>query len=210
MATSFDKITKLMLMEMQDNTISKMDTDIALDLISDLIITSATVDFSYCKKDLSEYTAYNDIVTNIDISEDKINLIIQRKDKSLNDVIVRVNDIEIEDYSCEFTDTEIIITYPFKKGDCVAIIEYFLGEFAEDLNSRERYIVALGANLHYIQQKILKEENIKVHFGDKDYKQTSSWNTLKTLLELKQMMDIKLKNYIDDYKYDVLTVEDLM
>ena len=210
MTTSFEKITKLMFMEMQDNTISKMDTDIALDLISDLIITSATVDFSDCQKDLSEHRAYTDKSTNIIIDGNKEVIILNRENIELNEIIFKVNDVEIENYSYEFTDTEIIITYPFKEGDEVTIIEYFLGEFKDDLNSRERYIVALGANSHYIQQKILKEENIKVHFGDKDYKQTSSWNTLKTLLELKQMIDAKLEKYISEYKYDNLSVEDLM
>ena len=210
MATSFDKIIKLMLMEMQDNTISKMDLDIAHDLLSDLIITGATVDFNDCEKDLYLNAEYQSVENIIAMDVDKVSISINRKDYILDNVLLKINDITIEEFSYEFTDTEVIITYPFKQGDEVMIVEYFIGEFYEDLNSREKYIVALAANCHYLNQKILKEDNLRIHLGDKDYKMSSSWSTLKQLVELKQIMDKKLEAYIDKYKYDSISVEDLM
>lgn len=210
MATSFDKIIKLMLMEMQDKTISKMDLDIAHDLLSDLIITGATVDFNDCEKDLYLNAEYQSIENIITIDTDKVSIIINRKNDILDNVLLKINDINIEEFNYEFTDTEVIITYPFKQGDEVMVIEYFVGEFYEDLNSREKYIIALAANCHYLNQKILKEDNLRIHLGDKDYKMSSSWSTLKQLVELKQIMDKKLEDYIDKYKCDSISVEDLM
>ena len=210
MATSFDKIIKLMLMEMQDNTISKMDLDIAHDLLSDLIITGATVDFNDCEKDLYLNAEYQSVENIIAMDVDKVSISINRKDYILDNVLLKINDITIEEFSYKLTDTEVIITYPFKQGDEVMIVEYFIGEFYEDLNSREKYIIALAANCHYLNQKILKEDNLRIHLGDKDYKMSSSWSTLKQLVELKQIMDKKLEDYIDKYKYDSISVEDLM
>lgn len=210
MATSFDSIAKLMLMEMQDNTISKMDTDIAYDLISDLIITSATVDFSQCKKNLDNYIPYSEFLSSIKINENKNKITIDRKDKLLDKIIVRVNDIEIEDVDYEFIDTNLVITYNFKENDDVKIIEYFTGEFNEDLTSREKYIIALASNCHFLNQKILKEDNLRIHLGDKDYSMSSSWNTLKMLTTLKEAMDKKLKDYIDNYTFDGYMVGDLI
>ena len=213
MATSFEQISKLIFMEMQDNNFSKMDTDLALDWLSDLIITSATVDFNVCEKDLSNYKPYKEHSISLDISQESTSITVNRsEDNDMNNVILRVNDSEIcnDEYSYEFTTDNVIITYPFNKDDKVTVIQYFLGEFEEDLNSREKYIIALGAGNHYIQHKILKEENIKAHFGDKDYSMTSSWQTLKVLLTMKSQLDDKLEKYLIQYARDNVDVEDLM
>ena len=210
MATSFDSITELMLMELKRKDIIQMDSDIAYSLISNLILTGATVDFNDCIKDLNLYVEYTELTTELKIDVDKAELIIERKNDVLDSILLRVDDINIEEFDYKFTDTEVIITYPFIKGNEVTIIEYFKGEFYEDLNHREKYIIALAANCHYLNQDILKEDNLKMHLGDKDYKATSNFVTLKQLVEVKKYMDEKLEDYIYKYNNDSISVEDLM
>lgn len=210
MATPFRDISKLMFMEMKESTISNMNTSLALDLLSDLIITSATVDFNKCKKDLNLYKEYVDNIVNINIDKDTKIVKINRVNSLLNEVVVSVNDVEIDDVSYEFTENEITITYDFKKDDEVEIVNYFEGEFEVDLNHREKYIIALGAYTHYINQQVNAEENLKTYIGDKDYSRTSNWQTLNALISLKTTLDLKLNSYIYEYKNDLITVEDLI
>lgn len=210
MATPFKDISKLMFMEMKESTISNMNTDIALDLLSDLIVTSATVDFNKCNKDLSLYKEYTDDIIVINIEEDKKQIMMNYNNKELNEVLLIINEVEIDEFSYEFTDNEIVITYNFKQDDKVEIVNYFEGEFIEDLNHREKYIVAVGAYNHYINQQVNAEENLKTYIGDKDYSRTSNWQTLNSLISLKKELDSKLEKYIYEYKSDLITVEDLL
>lgn len=187
MATPFQEISKLMFMEMKESSMSQMDMDIALDLLSDLIITSATVDFVYCEKDLSKFKPYKDEVESIFIDEDTSSIRISKLKEGFNRFFIRINNIEIDGFKYEFTDNdEIIITYDFKQFDKVDVVSFFEGEFEEDLTHREKYIIALGAYNHYINQQVNAEENLKTYIGDKDYSRTSNWQTLNSLISLKR------------------------
>ena len=117
MATPFQEISKLMFMEMKESSMSQMDMDIALDLLSDLIITSATVDFVYCEKDLNKFIPYKDKVETIFINEDTNNIKINKLEEGFDRFFIRVNNVEIDEFDHEFTDNEIIITYNFKQFD---------------------------------------------------------------------------------------------
>lgn len=209
MATPFRDVSKLMFMEMKESSLSNMNADIALDLLSDLIITSATVDFNKCKKDLSLYKEYTENIIKINIDEDEEEIKFTLN-KELNDFLLIVNEIEIDEFGYEFADNEVIITYDFKKNDKVEIVNYFEGEFEEDLSHREKYIIALGAYNHYINQQVNAEENLKTYIGDKDYSRTSNWQTLNSLISLKRELDMKLEKYIYEYKNDLITVKDLL
>lgn len=211
MATPFQEISKLMFMEMKESSMSQMDMDIALDLLSDLIITSATVDFVYCEKDLNKFIPYKDKVETIFIDEDTNNIKINKLEEGFDRFFIRVNNVEIDEFDHEFTDNdEIIITYDFKQFDKVDVVSFFEGEFEEDLTHREKYIIALGAYNHYINQQVNAEENLKTYIGDKDYSRTSNWQTLNSLISLKRELDAKLEKYIYKYSNDNLTVEDLL
>ncbi|MDU4051091.1 MAG: hypothetical protein E7H33_09265 [Clostridium perfringens] len=211
MSTPFGEITKLILMEKEKSKFDYMNADMAYDLLSDLIITSATVDFYQCKKDLNKYSHYSETRGSLIINDEQAEITIS-KSKNVKEsiVILNVNGFEISDFTYDILENEIRINYNFKTNDEVEVIQCFEGEFEEDLNHREKYIIALGAYMHYSNQLINDEELLRTQIGDKDYSRTSNANMLKTLISLKETLETKLDKYINQYVYSSLISNDLM
>lgn len=211
MSTLFGDITKLILMEKEKSKFDYMNADMAYDLLSDLIITSATVDFYQCKKDLNKYNIYSETRDSLIISGEQTDITIS-KSKNIKEsiVILNVNGLEISDFTYDILENEIRINYNFKTNDEVEVVQCFEGEFEEDLNHREKYIIALGAYMHYSNQLINDEELLRTQIGDKDYSRTSNANMLKTLISLKETLETKLDKYINQYVYSSLVSDDLM
>ena len=211
MSTLFGEITKLILMEKEKSKFDYMNADMAYDLLSDLIITSATVDFYQCKKDLNKYSHYSETIDSLIINDEQTEITIS-KSKNIKEsiVILNVNGFEISDFTYDILENEIRINYNFKTNDEVEVIQCFEGEFEEDLNHREKYIIALGAYMHYSNQLINDEELLRTQIGDKDYSRTSNANMLKTLISLKETLETKLDKYINQYVYSSLISNDLM
>ena len=205
MSTPFGEITRLILMEKEKSKFDYMNADMAYELLSDLIITGATVDFYQCKKDLNKFTKYSEIRNGFSISGSQNELRVKE-----NIVILNINGFEVSEFDYEVLDNEIVITYDFKDGDEVEIVQCFEGEFEEDLNHREKYIVALSAYMHYTNQIINDEDKLRTQIGDKDYSRTSNANMLKTVISLKETLENKLDKYINQYVYSNMTSDDLM
>ena len=82
------------------------------------------------------------------------------------------------------------------------IVEFdFEGEFKEDLNNTEQYILTLGMLIHWISPKINLEENLSNVLTDKDYKQLSPANMLFRLTEYKKQLREELEIYIQRYNF---------
>ena len=211
MSTSFGDITKLILMEKEKSKFDYMNTDMAYDLLSDLIITSATVDFYQCKKDLNNYISYSETRDSLIINREQAEVVVKKSENiKENIVILSVNGFEVTEFTYDVLENDIRINYNFKTNDEVEITQCFEGEFKEDLSHREKYIIALGAYMHYSNQLINDEELLRTQIGDKDYSRTSNANMLKTLISLKETLEIKLDKYINQYVYSSLISNDLM
>lgn len=211
MSTSFGDITKLILMEKEKSKFDYMNADMAYDLLSDLIITGATVDFYQCKKDLNKFTKYSEFRNNFSISGNQNELRVKKSDNTKEDIVIlNINGFEVSEFDYEVLDNEIVITYNFRDGDEVEVVQCFEGEFEEDLNHREKYIVALSAYMHYTSQIINDEDKLRTQIGDKDYSRTSNANMLKTVISLKETLENKLDKYINQYVYSNMTSDDLM
>lgn len=216
MSTPFSKISELMYREMQKSDIyNKMETDVALDVISSYILTSATTDFRNCKKDLELYTPYYDVEKKYAIQTDVNTLSIDIsdiEDKIKENVIVYVNDEEISlsDSQLIYSGDNLDINYKFKTDDLVIIKFVFEGEFEEDLNHNEMYIIALGAYYHYLCGKLQDEENFWCkRYGDKDYTFTRG-DTKDVLQKDKASVWNNLLFYIKEYENKTFTYEDFM
>lgn len=211
MSTPFGEITRLILMEKEKSKFDYMNADMAYELLSDLIITGATVDFYQCKKDLNEFTKYSEFRNNFSISGNQNELRVKKSENLKEDIVIlNINGFEISEFDYEVLDNEIVITYDFKDGDEVEVIQCFEGEFEEDLNQREKYIVALSAYMHYTNQIINDEDKLRTQIGDKDYSRTSNANMLKTVISLKETLETKLDKYINQYVYSTMTSDDLI
>ncbi|XZH99794.1 hypothetical protein ACSXEK_16440 (plasmid) [Clostridium perfringens] len=211
MSTPFGEITRLILMEKEKSKFDYMNADMAYELLSDLIITGATVDFYQCKKDLNKFTKYSEIRNSFSISGNQNELRVKKSENIKENIfILNINGFEVSEFDYEVLDNEIVITYDFKDGDEVEVVQCFEGEFEEDLNHREKYIVALSAYMHYTNQIINDEDKLRTQIGDKDYSRTSNANMLKTVISLKETLENKLDKYINQYVYSNMTSDDLM
>jgi hypothetical protein len=217
MSTPFSEISKLMQLEMQQSDLykeGKINTDIALDIISDLILIGSNVDFTTCRKNLELNTPYKDTKTNsiVDIDKDKLSIDITNIDMTMRDsIVLYINDIEKNDFT--YTIDNVLntcdINYNFKANDNVDIAFIFEGEFQEDLSFREKYIIALSAYYHNLNGKIQEENKLIKQIGDKDYKIVRG-NFKDDLLALKNSVWDNLRTYIIAYERQTSTVEDLM
>jgi hypothetical protein len=217
MSTPFSAISKLMQLEMQQSDLyklGKIDTDIALDIISDLILNGATVDFATCRKDLENNIPYMQIDVDFTIKSDKNSLIVDLSnmlDIVKNNIILYVNDTEITDfkYTVDGLINTGIVNYSFKTNDKVTVLFVFEGEFKDKLSHREKYIIALASYYHYLCGKVQEENKLIKQLGDKDYKIVRG-NLVGDLLSLKDSVWNNLRTYIIAYNNQTSTVEDFM
>lgn len=217
MPTPFSEISKLMQLEMTQSDLykeGKIDTEIALDIISDLILNGATVDFATCRKNLEDNIPYTEIPKNYIIDKDKNKLLIDLStldDIVKQNIVIYINDEEIVDFNYT-VDTIIdtgILEYNFKTNDKVKILFICEGEFTEKLTHREKYIIALASYYHYLSSKIQEENRLIKQVGDKDYKVIRG-NLNNDLISLKKNVWDNLRTYIIAYNNQTSTVEDLM
>jgi hypothetical protein len=217
MSTPFSDISKLMQLEMQQSDLykeGKINTDIALDIISDLILIGASVDFATCNKKLELNTPYKDEKINsiIDIDKNTLSIDITNIDITMrNNIVLYVNDVEQTDFTYKIDNTlnTCDVSYNFKANDNVEVVFIFEGEFQEDLSFREKYIIALSAYYHNLNGKIQEENKLIKQLGDKDYKIVRG-NFKDDLLALKNSVWDNLRTYIIAYERQTSTVEDLM
>ena len=53
----------------------------------------------------------------------------------------------------------------------------------------------------YLEPKINKEEHYRLELGDRDFKISSNWQTLNSLLSLQEASENRLKTKVMNYSY---------
>lgn len=76
-----------------------------------------------------------------------------------------------------------------------------IGEFEADLTREEKYIIALGMGVEWIIPKVRKESLFKQSLTNRDYSQSSNWQTLNKLMDLQESCEVKLRKAILSYQY---------
>ena len=195
-----------------------LDTELKLFKISRMILVSATVDFASCEKlkDNIEYTEYRPKNIIIDKNKNQIVLDVTNVNELvLNNLIMYINNKEIEDFEFKIkeSDTELgvincYIDYEFKENDEVELIFINEGCFNVDLTVDEKYIIALGATYHYLDQKIKDEQKWVRKLGDKDYSITRG--SIDNYRNLNNNLKSNLVIYINKYNERNASVDDFM
>ena len=195
-----------------------LDTELKLFKISRMILVSATVDFASCEKlkDNIEYTEYRPKNIIIDKNKNQIVLDVTNVNELvLNNLIMYINNKEIEDFEFKIkeSDTELgvincYIDYEFKENDEVELIFINEGSFNVDLTVDEKYIIALGATYHYLDQKIKDEQKWVRKLGDKDYSITRG--SIDNYRNLNNNIKSNLIIYINKYNERNASVDDFM
>ena len=195
-----------------------LDTELKLFKISRMILVSATVDFASCEKlkDNIEYTEYRPKNIIIDKNKNQIVLDVTNVNELvLNNLIMYINNKEIENFEFKIkeSDTELgvincYIDYEFKENDEVELIFINEGCFNVDLTVDEKYIIALGATYHYLDQKIKDEQKWVRKLGDKDYSITRG--SIDNYRNLNNNIKSNLVIYINKYNETNASVDDFM
>ena len=195
-----------------------LDTELKLFKISRMILVSATVDFASCEKlkDNIEYTEYRPKNIIIDKNKNQIVLDVTNVNELvLNNLIMYINNKDIEDFEFKIkeSDTELgvinwYMDYEFKVNDEVELIFINEGCFNVDLTVDEKYIIALGATYHYLDQKIKDEQKWVRKLGDKDYSITRG--SIDNYRNLNNNIKSNLVIYINKYNERNASVDDFM
>lgn len=212
MSTPFSDITKLILMELQNSQLALINKEIAKEYMSDLIITAGTVDFDICQKDLnrfSQYIEWHKTVT-INSSVNTYTVTLDTPPPTNGLIYVYINDEEIDKgyYTYNSITKQITITKSINANSVLEAGWSFEGEFIDDLSHKEKYIIALCAYKLYLQQFIKSENLLRQEIGDKDYKISSNWQTLNSLLSLDERVYERISELKHKYLYDNTDVED--
>lgn len=80
-------------------------------------------------------------------------------------------------------------------------IDYATKMFYEELDRDEMVILSKGMILHYLDPKILREQNLQQAVTSKDFSKLSNANMLAKLIELKRFTRGELEMYMARYDY---------
>jgi hypothetical protein len=82
-----------------------------------------------------------------------------------------------------------------------------VGEFEEDLTSREQYILALGMKKAWLSPKINNADLMTKAVGDRDYKAVQGTNYIKELSKLDAQIKDEIREYAVSYTYKNFSLE---
>lgn len=119
---------------------------------------------------------------------------------SIEDVewLIIEDDEVIEDLLLSYLEKATVDFHKCKKD---LSINYVDKSFYEKLTMREVIILAFAMKLHYLDPKIIREENLKQAVTSKDFSKLSNANMLDKLIKLKELTKKELKSYMTEYDY---------
>ena len=206
MATPFSKIYKRFLHQIEDADLLEATDETIKELLFNYLEDSI-VEFEYrCDKSLEfEFPCRDSIKLNVKDNKAIINnCYSENLDLEIFCVFTGIKffkDIDYKlNYDKETKDMEIVFINNSVFDEIIVEFD-FEGEFKEDLNNTEQYILTLGMLIHWISPKINLEENLSNVLTDKDYKQLSPANMLFRLTEYKKQLREELEIYIQRYNF---------
>lgn len=107
----------------------------------------------------------------------------------------------IEDLMLNYLENATVEFYQCKKD---LVIDYETMTFTEVLGMDEVMILAYSMLVHYLQPKIMREENLRQFVSDKDFSRLSNANMLMRLMGLLDSTRKQLNTYQSRYKFKEL------
>lgn len=107
----------------------------------------------------------------------------------------------IEDLMLNYLENATVEFYQCKKD---LVIDYETMTFTEELGMDEIMILAYSMLVHYLQPKIMREENLRQFVSDKDFSKLSNANMLMRLMGLLDNTKKQLATYQSRYKFKEL------
>lgn len=115
---------------------------------------------------------------------------------------------ELNEILFEYLDQARSLHFPQCQKDLERLTESAgIGEFAEDLNSQEQYILALGMKKAWLSPKLNFSDNMSKEIGDRDYKAVQGTNYIKELSKLDAQIEEEIRKYAVAYTYKNFSLE---
>jgi hypothetical protein len=119
-----------------------------------------------------------------------------------------VTDEELNEVLWGFLDKARSLYFPQCKKDLESLTENLgIGEFHEDLNSQEQYILALGMKKAWLSPKLNNADLMTKAIGDRDYKATQGTNYIKELSKLDAQIEDEIDRYAKAYTWKNFSTE---
>lgn len=119
-----------------------------------------------------------------------------------------VSEEELNEILFEFLDQARSLHFPECKKDLEKLTEVNgVGEFLEDLDSQEQYILALGMKKAWLSPKLNSGDLMQKAIGDRDYKAVQGTNYLKELSKLDDKIKDEIREYSVAYTYKNFNLE---
>jgi len=198
----FDKFLSLI----KDKSLSNLITDEEMTFLLNLFLNeSSSIRFKTCKKNL-KLIAKSDFYSQSFVANgvDKAYVIGKYPDDANSEAIEYF--VNVEDFETPFVFDPITLTFTLTElpQDNVNIeCGYnFIGQFNDDLNDEECWILAHGMIISWNSQYLNNMENLKNRLTTKDFNMFSPANLLKELGELRKNSLIEMRNLIVSYSFD--------
>jgi hypothetical protein len=207
MSTPYFNIFKKFHIEVTDINLLSNLTDIELtELLEIFLNKSKSIYFKICKKNLADIENY-DYYTKTFIADGEINTFVINKYPNnphidAIELICKVNDIDISTYTFDEENLTFTIESELVEKDIIECGYLFSGQFNEDLNLEEEFILLEGMKLTWLERQLYKEEKLRNKIGTKDYNSFSPGNLIGKLIELRNVAEIDLKQKIVDYSFN--------
>ncbi len=207
MSVSYTSIFEKYNAQVEDSELLSRLTDQEYTELLDLFLSKAkSIYFKLCTKDLTDvekpvfhtedfvYSDSNEFIISqypVDPNEDAIEL------------VCRVNEVDITTYTFDAETLKFTITSVLTEDDDVQCGYNFFGQFNEDLDDEEQFILAEGCKLVWTDRQLYKEKKLRDRLGNKDYPAPHSpANLIDKLSTLKNDTLKQLKSLVVDYSFN--------
>lgn len=164
-------------------------------------LEDAIVDFNQCKKDLT--IEYVDEKGEEIIPVSQLSYTSNYCNKNAEITLIGKNtkeEYELDkDYTINFEDEKFTINFVIETTEEVIFKYKYLGEIVSDLDLEEIKILTYGMQIHWLQPKINREENLKQMLTDSDYNAKSGANMLAKLQAREEQLRVRFNKYQQRY-----------
>lgn len=209
MATSKMEVFNRFLSLVKDTDLCSLLTDQDMSELLELFLDeSASVRFKNCKKDLSDATTpvfYRESFTgNGSTTTYAISQYPATPNESSISMFAQVAGSDVNYTFTEATKTFVLAATP-TTGAAIVLGYDDVGQFNEDLDSQELWILAHGMILSWRSSFLNHSMMLKNRLTSKDFKSFSPANLLEKMLELQQHSETQIRRLTVSYSFDGFT-----
>jgi hypothetical protein len=202
----FNKFLKLI----DDKTIasSLSDQDMT-EILDDYRSEVSAIRFKNCKKNLSNIEIPDFYSEKFIADGTTTTYTISKYPNSPNSSAIKqvctINGFDITTFAFNEETLTFTINESLQEYDEIFCGYEFVGQYNEDLDDQEQWIIAYGMILSWVSHILFSEKKMKDRLTTKDYNSHSPANLLEKITELKNTAKIELRDLKNDYSFDNFT-----